>query len=98
MSATEIKITVTREDIIKIVQDKARAVGLDVSPERLKDGGRGPTWGHGKTPDVYDIQVDTTHDEDEGWDHLSEMTLADLRMSFCPVISLSVTMRPLEVK
>ena len=98
MSDTEIKITVTREDIIKIVQDKARAVGLDVAPERLKEGGRGPTWGHGKTPDVYDIQVDTTHDEDEGWDHLSEMTLADLRMSFCPVISLSVTMRPLEVK
>lgn len=86
--SVQIVINITREDIIQMVQDKAKARGLDVTPERLMES----PYKH--TPGGYDIQVETMFDDDD----LHETTLGELQCYFCPVSGLSVTMRPLEVK
>lgn len=91
--SVQIVINITREDIIQMVQDKAKARGLDVSPERIQAH---PDLGGFDAGIQYGIQVQTIFD---GFPvEAEETTLADLKCYFCPVSGLSVTMRPLEVK
>ena len=94
MNDAIITIAVTREDIIKLIQDKARARGLDVSPERLKTTG----GGHGGIDAGlrYGIHVQTVFDDFP--EEAEETTLADLKCYFSPVVGLTVQMAPAEVK
>lgn len=87
--AAKITIHITKEDIIQLAQDKAGAHGLCLATMDLKNGGP-------MSRNPYDIQVETTWDS--GTEEDCETSLADIRCSFCPVIGLSVTVRPQEVK
>lgn len=87
--SVSIVVNITKKDIIQLVQDKARAHGLDLSTMALKHPGP-------KGCGPYDIQVDTTWDGSSDDD--CETSLADIRCSFCPVVGLNVTVRPQEVK
>ena len=94
MSDTIITVMVTREDIIKIVQDKAKARGLDVSPEGLVET-RDP-WGGINSGLRYGIHVQTIFDDFP--EEAEETTLAGLKCYFSPVVGITVQMVPAEVK
>ena len=93
MNDTIITITVTREDIINIIQAKAKARGLDVSPERIQAI---PDLGGFDAGIQYGIHVQTIFDGFPG--EAEQTTLADLKCYFSPVVGLTVQMVPAEVK